>query len=158
MVTWVLTLRPQPRYYLIAVYVATIAVALLAAPSLARRSRVALAVTGMLMLGGLVMLAINIDRSRDAKLILPWLAAHPGQIVHLRGDMAKQLAFPLALERRVHQVRASPPPIGALRIRVVTSNPPQDRLDYEPVAIIAGPRKLGLVGPRRQMAVERRVR
>jgi hypothetical protein len=123
--TWVLMLRPQPRYYLIATYAATIAVALLGAQALgdrALRRRTVAVLVALILVGGGTIALLHRDQQRPIALILPYVAAHPGRF-YVNPKIAARLAFPLARSGMTGRVSDGPVPIGGLRIRVLTDKP-----------------------------------
>lgn len=162
-VTWVLTLRPQPRYYLFAVYAATIAVALLAdqATRSAAASRLRGGTIGLVLLAGFMTISLAPDRQRDARVILPWLAAHPGVVAHLAPKEAGRLRFPAILHGLNDRISAAPPPVGGLRI-VLPPSPGERRDDgaqtWQRVETLVEPRRFPFLNAARELRIERRVR
>jgi len=124
MVTWVLMLRPQPRYYLFATYAATVAVALLGMVALRRAEtrRAAKWLIGLLIVAGLVVITFQADRNRPTEVVAPYLAAHPGSY-HIDAKTAEKLRSPLA-ERGIRaRLTGGEPPVGGLRLRILTPKP-----------------------------------
>jgi hypothetical protein len=164
-VTWALTLRPQPRYYLFAVYAATIAVALLAAgvPNSARARLIRAICIGLILLSGVVTIMLAPDRQRDARVILPWLKTHPGTVLHMAPKEEGRLAFPAILAGVRGQVTGESPPVGGLRIRMPRSasdprpDPNELRL-WRNVAILTESRLFPYINAPRTLAIEQRVR
>ncbi len=179
MVTWALTLRPQPRYYLFAVYAATLAVALLGTRE-ARAgwaNRLRLIVLTLVLLCGVITILLSPDRQRDARAIVPWLQKNPGAIVYLEPKEAGRLAFPAILAGVRHQVRATPlavglavgpeigpdigPEVGALRLRFPPSpGAPmtKDLRVWKEEAVLNEPRLFPYINRPRQLIIERRLR
>lgn len=171
MVTWALTLRPQPRYYLFAVYAATLAVALLgtreARAGWANRLRVV--VITLVLLCGVITILLSPDRQRDVRVIVPWLQKNPGATVYLEPKEAGRIAFPAILAGVRHQVRAMPPEtgpeigpeIGALRLRFPPSpDAPvmKDLRVWKEEAVLSEPRLFPYINRPRRLIIERRLR
>jgi len=164
-VTWILTLRPQPRYYLFAVYAATLAVALIAAraPRTTIAARLRAGLLGLVVLSGVVTISLSPDRQRDARVILPWLKAHPGYTLYLDPKEAGRLAFPAALAGINRQIGAGAPPVGGLRLLVPRSPgaPPVDTTDprvWQEVETLTQNRLFPYVNAPRRLVVQRRIR
>ncbi|RDE07303.1 glycosyltransferase family 39 protein [Sphingomonas aracearum] len=157
-VTWVLTLRPQPRYYLVALYAASIAVALLlngpAATRAAQRMRqIALAL--VLVCGGLTIL-LSPDRQRDARLILPWLKAHPDARLHIDPANRDRIAFPAILAGVNNRITKAPARIGQVQVRAFTPKTEQPGR-WRQVAMLQGPWLFPYINHPRRLVIERRV-
>lgn len=168
-VTWVFTLRPQPRYYLFVLVAATIGFALyidaaLAIPRLKRRVS---ALVGLVLLGGAVTIAVAPDQGWQAKLVVPYMAAHPGQYSaddHIVG----RASYPLARLGMTGKLTTAEPAVGAYRFRLIDnamldgSEPfPRDP-DYREIAYLERPTPwlLLLIRPhyRNPILVEQRLR
>ncbi|WP_457309022.1 ArnT family glycosyltransferase [Sphingomonas sp. UYAg733] len=161
-VTWALTLRPQPRYYLFAVYAATIAVALLAGQPLRTiwTRRLQGIFVGLVLFGGVITILFAPDRQRDARVILPWLERHPDTILHFERKEAERLAFPAILASVRHQVSARTPAVGEVRVRVPSSpgTVTRDRYQWQRVTTLSEPRLFPYLNRPRQLIIERRLR
>jgi len=158
-VTWVLTLRPQPRYYLFAVYAATIAVALLldAPGGKPASQRIRAACFGLVMFCGALVILLNPDRQIMPRLIVSWLQRHPGMQVHFPGkEDAERMAFPAVLGGVRHQITAAPAPIGGLRFREIVK-PSRDG-QWQPVETLTGPDRFPYLSAPKAVVLERRVR
>jgi|GEM_PF-1350998 len=121
-VTWVFTLRPQPRYYLFVLAAATIGFALyldaaLAIPRLRRRVSILL---GLVLLGGGITIAVAPDQGWQAKVIVPYMAAHPGQY-SAEEHIAGRASYPLARLGMAGKLTAAEPAVGAYRLRLIDS-------------------------------------
>lgn len=122
MVTWVFTLRPQPRYYLFVATAATIGFALyidsaLAIPRL--RRRVAM-LFGLVLLGGGITIAVAPDQGWQAKLVVPYMAAHPGQY-SAEDHIVGRASYPLARLGMTGKLTTAEPAVGAYRFRPISS-------------------------------------
>jgi hypothetical protein len=122
MVTWVFTLRPQPRYYLFVVAAATIGFALyldaaLAIPRLQRRVSILL---GLVLLGGGITIAVAPDQSWQAKLVVPYMAAHPGQY-SAEDHVVGRASYPLARLGMAGKLTTAEPAVGEYRFRQISS-------------------------------------
>lgn len=124
-VTWVLVLRPQPRYYLFAVYAATIMVAVRCDRLLAMRARrrATAALLALLLLVGSVAILLQRDLGRPAALVIPYLRTHAGSY-YVEDKIAARLRSPLAEAGLEARIRAGEPPVGAIRIRVLPTDKP----------------------------------
>jgi 4-amino-4-deoxy-L-arabinose transferase-like glycosyltransferase len=121
-VTWVFTLRPQPRYYLFVAAAATIGFALhvdaaLAVPRLRRRSQI---VFGLVLLGGGIALAVAPDQGWQARLVVPYIAAHPGQY-SAEDHVVGRASYPLARLGLGDTLTTAPPAVGGYRLRLISS-------------------------------------
>lgn len=157
-VTWVLTLRPQPRYYLIALYAASIAVALLLRGGVMTRAAIRMrriAWTLILVCGGLTIL-LSPDRQRDARLILPWLKSHPEARLHIDPANRDRIAFPAILAGVNDRITKAPAPVGALQARAFTRKTEQPGR-WTRVAMLEGPWLFPYFNDPRRIIIERRV-
>ncbi|MES2057964.1 MAG: hypothetical protein V4564_18650 [Pseudomonadota bacterium] len=156
-VTWLLTIRPQPRYYLFAVYAATLAVALIAGqPMEERKARLIRRI--MLALGiftGTLTILLSPYRPQDAELILPWLKQHPAIVLHIAREDAKRMAFPAILAGRQAQISGAPTPIGALQVRFIVKPPGPGQ--WRQVTVLQGPWLFPYINPPRRLVIERRI-
>ncbi|HEX7850516.1 MAG TPA: glycosyltransferase family 39 protein [Sphingomonas sp.] len=121
-VTWVFTLRPQPRYYLFVVAAATIGFALymdsaLSIPRLRRRASILL---GLILLGGGITIAVAPDQGWQAKLVVPYMAAHPGQY-SAEDHIVGRASYPLARLGMAGKLTTAEPAVGAYRFRLIDS-------------------------------------
>jgi len=121
-VTWVFTLRPQPRYYLFVVAAATIGFALyldaaLAIPRLKRRVSILL---GLVLLGGGITIAVAPDQGWQAKLVVPYMAAHPGQY-SAEDHVVGRASYPLARLGMAGKLTTAEPAVGGYRFRLISS-------------------------------------
>ena len=156
-VTWLLTIRPQPRYYLFAVYAATLAVALLAGQGrTAIARRIAHLLLGAAFFTGTMMIILSPYRPRDAELILPWLARHPGTAVYLTTENARRMAFPAILVGRQRQIRMGTAPVGALRAHIPSE--PAMPGEWRQIELLRGPRLFPYINAGREIPIEQRVR
>jgi hypothetical protein len=157
LVTWLLTIRPQPRYYLFAVYAATLAVALLAErPRAGTARRITRILLGAALFTGTLMILLSPYRPRDAELILPWLARHPDAVVHVSPENARRLSFPAILVGRQAQISGGPVPVGGLRAHIPSE--PDAAGEWRPVETLRGPRLFPYINAPREIPIERRVR
>jgi hypothetical protein len=168
-VTWVFTLRPQPRYYLFVVAAATIGFALyldaaLAIPRLRRRVSILL---GLVLLGGGITIAVAPDQGWQAKLVVPYMAAHPGQY-SAEDHVVGRASYPLARLGMAGKLTTAEPAVGDYRFRLISSAVfdgsapfPHDP-DYREIAYLDRPSPwlLLLVRPhfRNAILVEQRIR
>lgn len=168
-VTWVFTLRPQPRYYLFVVAAATIGFALyldaaLAIPRLRRRASILLS---LVLVGGGITIAVAPDQGWQAKVIVPYMAAHPGQY-SAEEHIVGRASYPLARLGMTGKLTPAEPAVGAYRFRLIDnamldgSEPfPRDP-DYREVAYLERPTPwlLRLIRPhyRNPILVEQRLR
>jgi len=168
-VTWVFTLRPQPRYYLFVLTAATIGFALyldaaLAIPRLRRRVSILL---GLVLLGGGITIAVAPDQGWQAKLVVPYMAAHPGQY-SAEDHIVGRASYPLARLGMAGSLTTAEPAVGGYRFRQISSAMfdgsapfPHDP-DYREIAYLDRPSPwlLLLVRPhfRTALLVEQRVR
>jgi hypothetical protein len=164
MVCWVFTLRPQPRYFLLVAYAAMVAVAVTCAPALGdprRRNWVRIAL-GVLLVAGATKIILSKDEERYARQLLPYFAAHPGTY-HVEPKNAARLKSWIRQERLAVTLTSAPPAIGALRL-AIKGTPPPDAAGAQWVVIDRVPRleRNWLRGqpfrPLRDIPVERRVR
>ena len=121
-VTWVFTLRPQPRYYLFVVAAATIGFALymdaaLAIPRLRRRAAILL---GLVLLGGGITISVAPDQGWQAKLVVPYMAGHPGQY-SAEDHIVGRASYPLARLGMADKLTTSEPAVGGYRFRQISS-------------------------------------
>lgn len=121
-VTWVFTLRPQPRYYLFVAAAATVGFALYVDAALAvRRLRArALTLFGLVVLGGGIALAVAPDQGWQARLVVPYMVSHPGQYgaeEHIVG----RASFPLAQLGMTSRLTTAEPAVGGYRFRQISS-------------------------------------
>jgi len=168
-VTWVFTLRPQPRYYLFVIAAATIGFALyldaaLAIPRLRRRVSILL---GLVLLGASVTIAVAPDQGWQAKLVVPYMAAHPGQY-SAEDHIVGRASYPLARLGMAGKLTTAEPTVGGYRFRQISSAMfdgsapfPHDP-DYREIAYLDRPSPwlLLLVRPhfRTALLVEQRIR
>jgi hypothetical protein len=161
MVNWVLTLRPQPRYYLVAVYAATIAVALLGAGTTrtpaAQRLRGGM--IGLMLLAGVIAISLSPDRERDSRIVIPWLKAHPGTIAYLAPKEAARLAFPATLGDVRSQIRSGMPPVGEIRLRFPPAPGESEANEgFAQIGSLIAPKTFPYINPPRRLTIERRLR
>jgi hypothetical protein len=121
-VTWVLTLRPQPRYYLFVIAAATIGFALyvdaaLAVPRLRRRAQVLL---GLVLLGGGVALAVAPDQGWQTRLVVPYMAGHPGQY-SAEDHVVGRASYPLERLGLTGKLTTAAPAVGNYRFRLISN-------------------------------------
>jgi len=121
-ITWVFTLRPQPRYYLFVVAAATIGFALyldaaLAIPRLRRRASILL---GLVLLGSGITIAVAPDQGWQAKLVVPYMAAHPGQY-SAEDHVVGRASYPLARLGMAGKLTTADPAVGDYRFRLISS-------------------------------------
>jgi len=120
-VTWLFTLRPQPRYYLPAICAGQIAFALMIAfrgerPELRKRTVVLAAIV---LIGGLVPISLTRDGGWQAKLLVPFMAAHPGRYTSTDDHVTGRAKTP-ALAIGVAPPRFGPEAgVGDYRVRLV---------------------------------------
>jgi hypothetical protein len=121
-VTWVFTLRPQPRYYLFVAAAATIGFALymdsaLAIPRLRRRASILL---GLVLLGGGITIAVAPDQGWQAKLVVPYMAAHPGHY-SAEDHIVGRASYPLSRSGMAGKLTTAEPAVGEYRLRQISS-------------------------------------
>ena len=119
-VCWIFVLRPQPRYFLLPIFSATVAVALLTNSAWHRdRHRIwaALLVSAIVGVGGFGIVS-GLDRERHARQLLPYLQTHPGTYF-TDEQMAGRLEYWMRQERSPSRLLSGPPPVGAVRIRPI---------------------------------------
>jgi len=120
-VTWLFTLRPQPRYYLPVICAGQIAFALMIATRLARAElkRRAAVLTALVLIGGIVPILVTRDAGWQAKLLVPYMAAHPGGYTSTDEHVAGRAKTP-ALAMGLVPPRLGPDaPIGEYRVRLI---------------------------------------
>ena len=159
LVTWVLTLRPQPRYYLFAIYAATIAVALLLQPRPGRR-QLSWLQRGLLfcqLFCGVLVILLSPNRQRDADLILPWLGRHPRAVLHMGPEDVARIAFPATLQARRANFTAAAPAVGQLRARILDDRHGPGPLRWRQVDLLTGPHLFPYINPPRQIVIEQRI-
>ena len=162
----------QPRYYLPATYAATVAVALLGANAWTRRDRrrgtvVILTLVGM---AGFVAIGLQPDRSRPARLVVPYVESHPGRF-WMKAKERERIAFQLNRAGVSARVLPGDPPPGGVALRILSPKPFKiwkpvpERTGYVPVETIREPQPWFhrlLASPaqaeRPGLRVERRVR
>jgi hypothetical protein len=156
-VTWVLTLRPQPRYYLIGLYAATIAVALLLAhPSRGRAAAwIKRGVVALIVLCGGITILLSPDRQRDVRLYLPWLARHPGVHLHLDTENRRRAAFPALLAGVNDRLSSAPTRVGDWAVHADAD--PSLPGKWVTVETLPGPHLFPYVNAPRNVVIERRV-
>lgn len=116
-VTWVFTLRPQPRYYLpVAAAAAQIGLAVALAAMLARaetRRRARLLLAPVLAAGAVTILMTR-DAGWQAKTAVPYMAAHPG-IYAAEPNIAGRIAYRATVAGAAPAIIGTPP-VGGYRI------------------------------------------
>jgi len=120
MVCWIFVLRPQPRYFLLPIYCASIAVALLADGAWrdARRRVWAALGVGAIVAVGAFGIITGLDRERHARQLLPYLQTHPGTYF-TDEQMAGRMEYWMRQARSPSRLVSAPPPVGSVRIRPI---------------------------------------
>ena len=163
-VCWIFVLRPQPRYFLLPIYAATIGVALLADsawPEARRRAWAAIAVGAIVAIGAFGIVS-GLDRERHARQLLPYLQANPGTYF-TDEQMAGRMHYWMRLARSPSRLESGMPPVGSLRIRLIRKGQSgsDDQLWVEVGRVPAPPRAWWRKRPFKTvkpMLVERRLR
>ena len=162
--TWVLMLRPQPRYYLLATYAATIGVALLSG-----KRRVTIIMLTLVALAGFVTIALSRNQQRPAELIVPYVASHSG-FFYVDPKVRARIDYSLDRAGLATRVGGDEVPIGGIRIRLLSEKlfklgKPFDRPGYAPLETTLEPRPLfhrllqsPTVALRPALRIERRVK
>jgi hypothetical protein len=121
-VTWVFTLRPQPRYYLFVAAAATIGFALYmdSAWAVKRLRRRASILLGLVLLGGGIALAVAPDQGVQARLVVPYMATHPGQY-SADDHVVGRASYPLERIGLAGKLTTAPPRVGDYRFRLISS-------------------------------------
>lgn len=120
-VTWIFTLRPQPRYYLPVIAAAQVALALglgamIARPDLRRR---ALTILAVLVVGGTIPILVARDRGLLERQAIVYMVAHPG-VYAAPDEIASRLTYRAELAGVAPPLTGNPPP-GGYRISAMSN-------------------------------------
>lgn len=121
-VTWVFTLRPQPRYYLLIAAAAQVGLAMGLAAMFARpdlRRRAAL-VLGFVLLGGAIPILVTRDRGSFGAAGVAYMVANHGTYAAVAKEEVGQLAWRARLAGLAPPGSGSPP-VGGYRLSAVDS-------------------------------------
>jgi hypothetical protein len=157
LVTWIMTLRPQPRYFLFPIYAATIAVALLLAQKTGGRAvrHVRRGVMTVTLVFEVMVTLLTPDHQLPARLAVAWIQRHPGTIAHFADrESARRIAFPAILGNVGDQISTAPTPVGGVRLREQTQ--PSGTGSWQPVEELRGALPFPYLGNRKVVVVERR--
>jgi hypothetical protein len=159
LVTWIMTLRPQPRYFLLPVYAAISAVApLLAQDTGGRVARyVRNGVATLVLLVEVTVMLLTPDHQRRAALSVAWLQRHPGAAVYFADpEEARRIAFPAILGGVRDRISGGEAPIGGLRLRDATRA--QGTGSWQRIDTLRAPLPFPYLGNPNIVLVERRIR
>jgi hypothetical protein len=159
LVTWIMTLRPQPRYFLFPVYAALLAVALLLAQDTGGRVAryIRSGVATLVLIAEVTVTLLTPDHQLRARLSVAWLQRHPMTAIHFADpEDAHGIAFPAILGGVDNQIRAGAPPIGGLRMRDAMRPPGWG--SWQSVETLRAPLPFPYLGKHNVVLVERRIR
>jgi hypothetical protein len=157
-VTWIMTLRPQPRYFLFPIYAATIAVALLLAQETGGRAAqyVRRGVMTLTLVFEVMVTLLTPDHQLPARLAVAWIQRHPDTIAHFADlESARRIAFPAILGKVGDQISTASTPIGGVRLREQTQ--PLGTGAWQPIEELRAALPFPYLGNRKVVVVERRI-
>lgn len=120
-VTWIFTLRPQPRYYLPVIAAAQVALALALAAMMERKDlrRRAIALLSLVLIGGAVPILLSRPGGQIEDAAIGFMRAHPGRYAAPE-TMAGRLSYRAGVAGLAAPTIGDPPP-GGYRLSSVTS-------------------------------------
>ena len=121
-VTWIFTLRPQPRYYLPVIAAAQVGLALALAAMMARHDlrRRAIALFALVLIGGVVPILATRPAGMLEDRAIAYIGRHPGTYAAREDNFASRLVYRAQVARLAVPIHGDPP-VGGYRLSGISS-------------------------------------